>query len=352
MSLSDTLVVTGAPGWLGSRFVEALTGGFEGRPELSDAAKGAEIRCLVLPGQPADALAKSGRVRTVSGDVRDAAAAEALFAGVKPGAVVFHLAGVIHPRRSRDFDDINVRGTMNVLEAAARAGAKRAVVMSSNSECGCNPTRDGIFDESSPYHPYLGYGRSKMRMEQGVRALHASGRLATTIIRSPWFYGPGQPPRQTLFFTMIRDGKAPIVGDGENRRSMAFVDSIAQGLMLAALSPKAAGETFWIADEVPYTMNQVVDTVERLLEGEFGIPCAHKRMKLPDFASEIAYGVDRTLQALGMYNQKFHVLSEMNKTIACSIQKAKEQLGYRPLCALEEGMRRSLRYCREQGLLR
>jgi nucleoside-diphosphate-sugar epimerase len=73
---------------------------------------------------------------------------------------------------------------------------------------------------------------------------------------------------------------------------------------------------------------------------------------LPSVASEVALLTDWELQKLGLYQQKIHVLSEMNKTIACSVEKAKRELGYRPGVALEEGMRRSLRWCIEQKLLK
>src|SRR4029450_8546644 len=102
-----------------------------------------------------------------------------------------------------------------------------------------------------------------------VAEIQAGGRLETVVIRAPWFYGPFQPPRQTLFFTMIRAGKAPIVGGGGNLRSMAYTDNLAQGTLRAARVEQAAGRTYWIADRRPYAMNEVVDTVERLLESEF-----------------------------------------------------------------------------------
>ena len=97
-------------------------------------------------------------------------------------------------------------------------------------------------------------------------------------------------------------------------------------------------------------MNEVLDTIERLLENEFGQKCAHKRMKLPGFASEVALMMDATLQSLGLYHQKIHVLSEMNKTIACSVGLAEKELGYKPTVALEEGMRRSMQWCVQQGI--
>jgi nucleoside-diphosphate-sugar epimerase len=72
---------------------------------------------------------------------------------------------------------------------------------------------------------------------------------------------------------------------------------------------------------------------------------------LPGTAATVAGMMDAAIQATGFYNQKLHVLSEMNQTIACSVQKAKDEIGYRPAIALEEGMRRSIRWCLDQGMV-
>jgi nucleoside-diphosphate-sugar epimerase len=130
---------------------------------------------------------------------------------------------------------------------------------------------------------------------------------------------------------------------------MSYVDNTSLGLLLAAATDQAAGQTYWIADERPYTMNEIVDTVEELLEREFGLEVAHDRMRLPSVASEVALAVDATLQRVGLYHQKVHVLSEMNKTIACSVAKARSELGYRPAIELREGMRRSIEWCIANG---
>ena len=349
MNLQTNLVlVTGATGWLGSRLVESLVRGLPEHHLLEQPRADLRIRCLALPGQDTAALRKiSKHIEVVAGDVRNSADCAHLCEGAK-GAVIFHTAGMIHPRRVREFYEINRDGTANLLDAAIRAGIKRAVIVSSNSPCGCNPHPDHLFDELSPYHPYMNYGRSKMEMELAVK--QRASEIETVLIRAPWFYGPNQPPRQTLFFRMVRDGKGPIVGDGTNLRSMAYVDNLCQGLLLAATVERAAGQIYWIADRQPYTMNEVIDTVERLLETEFGQKCAHKRMRLPGLASEVACVVDFALQSLGLYHQKIHVLSEMNKTIACSVAKAEKELGYRPTVELEEGMRRSLRWCVDSGI--
>jgi nucleoside-diphosphate-sugar epimerase len=346
--IQSPILVTGANGWLGSRLVESLGRGLPQPETLRQPDSQAPIRCLVLPGQDTTPLKKiSSRVEIIVGDIRRPADCERFCAGAQD-AVLFHTAGMIHPRRVREFYAINRDGTANLLEAAIRAGVRRAVIVSSNSPCGCNPHPDHLFDEQSPYHPYLNYGRSKMEMELAVK--HLADRIETVIVRAPWFYGPNQPPRQTLFFKMIRDGKAPIVGNGQNLRSMAYVDNLCQGLLLAAQVERAKGQTYWIADRRPYTMNEIVDTVERLLETEFGQKCAHKRLRLPGFASSIAYAMDATLQSLGFYHQKIHVLSEMNKTIACSVAKAERELGYHPTVGLEDGMRRSIQWCLDQGM--
>ncbi len=347
--MSPLAIVTGAPGWLGTRLVDVLRNGLPDVPGLEAPLGDRAIRCLVLPGGDASALHAIGRVEIVEGDVRDPEAVARLCAGAK-GATLFHVAAVIHPTHgAKEFTQVNVDGTRHVTEAAEREGVRRLVYVSSNSPIGTNPSPDHVFDESSPYHPYMGYGASKKAAEEIVLAASSRGAIETVIIRPPWFYGPGQPPRQALFFQMIRDGKAPIVGGGENRRSMAYIDNICQGLLLCERVEQAKGGTFWIADRRPYTMNEIVDTIEAVMEKDFGVKVAHKRMRLPGIASGVAYVLDAMIQGVGAYHQKLHVLSEMNKTIACSVAKAEKELGYDPKIELAEGMRRSIRWMLDHG---
>ena len=68
---------------------------------------------------------------------------------------------------------------------------------SSNSPAGVSRDPTTRFDESSPYRPYMAYGRSKKLMEDDLNAAHASGAVETVILRPCWFYGPEQPPRQS-----------------------------------------------------------------------------------------------------------------------------------------------------------
>jgi nucleoside-diphosphate-sugar epimerase len=243
---------------------------------------------------------------------------------------------------------VNDQGTRNIVEAAA--AARRVVVMSSNSPIGASRDPREVFDEGTPYRPYMGYGRSKEAAELWMRSRIASGQgPALTIVRAPWFYGPEQPARQTLFFSMIKDGKFPLMGRGENRRSLGYVDSLAYGILLAAEADTAAGRIYWLADERPYPMYEIIDTVRSVLRDDFGFTVKPDTIHAPAVISDLARVADAGLQALGLYHQKIHVLSEMNLTIACSIERARKELGYRPLTNLREGMRRSIAWVLEHG---
>jgi nucleoside-diphosphate-sugar epimerase len=350
MKPANLVIITGANGWLGKRLAGLLSARRFDHPALREMPSGLRLRCLILPDESGAVLgAPDGRIEVMRGDLRNPADCKVLCEDAA-GALLIHTAGVIHPRRVKDFYSVNVDGARNLIHAAESAGVKRLVAVSSNSPAGCNPHPDHVFDEFSLDRPYMNYGRSKLLMEKLVGEAEKRGVLETAIVRPPWFYGPDQPARQSLFFSMIRAGKAPIVGSGDYPRSMSYIDNLCEGIMLAATIEAARGRTYWIADRRAYTMNEVVDTVERLLEHEFAIPVRHGRLRLPGIVSGIAQFADASLQSLGLYNSKIHVLSEMNKTICCSIAKAQRELGYDPRIALEEGMRRSLRWCVDKGL--
>lgn len=344
------ILITGASGWLGRNLTRTVAERSLDIDLYREWPRDIDIRCMILPNEDPTALRFiRSRIEIMQGDIRNPADCARFCEGAK-GALLFHTAGIIHPRRVKDLYDVNVSGTRNLLSAAVGASVRRVVVASSNSPFGFNRSKERVFDESSPYNPYMNYGRSKLQMELLVKEMDEAGKIETVIVRPPWFYGPHQPPRQVLFFSMIRSGKMPIVGSGDNLRSLAYTDNLCEGLLLAGFVENARGEIYWIADARPYSMNEIVDTVERLMEQEFKFTVAHKRLRLPSIVSEVAMAADVALQSLGLYNQKIHVLSEMNKTIACSIAKAEKDLGYRPKIALEEGMRRSLAWCIEKRI--
>ena len=344
---NDRYIVTGATGWLGRRVVRALR---QGHAEMGIVGQGGRaVRILAAPGEDAADLQALG-VELVRGDLRSPDTARVLMTDSE-GATVLHLAGIIHPTGGvTDFIEVNFQGVRHVVKAAAETGVRRVVVMSSNSPIGASRNPHEVFDEASPYNPYMGYGRSKYVMERWLRQRIDVGRAPPiTIIRAPWFYGPEQPARQTKFFSMIRDGKFPLMGRGENRRSLGYVDSLTFGILLAAQAEIAAGRIYWLADERPYPMHEIISTVRAVLCDDFGMTVKPDTVHVPGIISDLARLADWGLQKAGLYNQQIHVLSEMNLTIACSINRAERELSYRPLTDLREGMRRSVASVLERG---
>jgi nucleoside-diphosphate-sugar epimerase len=340
-------LVTGAPGWLGTRLVAALSGSARGAP-ARDAAR--RVRCLVYGGTDTVRLAEAApTAEIVRGDLTSQGSLGP-FVRDAEGATVFHVAGLIHPRlRTSELHSVNVEGTRVLVDAARRAGVRRFVYVSSNSAVGMNRHREDLFDEQSLPHPYMTYGKTKRLAEEMVFAAHRRGDFEAVVVRPMWFYGPGQPARQTRFFSMVRRGLVPMVGDGSNRRSLAYVDDVCQALLLCEAAAAAAGQVYWIADGRPYAMREIIDTVELVMERDFDLSVARKRVRLPAIVSDLAWLLDRGLQACGTYNQEIHVLSEMKRTIACSIAKAQRELGYEPTVGLEEGMRRSIEWVLRTG---
>lgn len=336
-------VITGAAGWLGRALVHHLAND-EGRFRRSGT-----IRALVLDSSEADAVkAVSPNVETVVGSVTDRDSIDSLLAGLPADTDVIHTAGVIHPRTVADFFAVNATGAANVAAAAHAAGVRRLVHVSSNSPFGTNPSGGDVFRVNEPYNPYLGYGESKMQGELAVRKQVGQG-LDAVIVRPPWFYGPLQPPRQTTFFRLVRTGKFPRFGAGDQRRSMVYVDNLVQGIVRAELTEGISGRGYWIADARPYTVNEIIETVGRALRDE-GYDVKQGAMKLPVFAGRIAERADRLIQKTGRYQQQIHVMGEMAHSIACDISASRTDLGYEPDIELYDGMRRSIQWCRSEGL--
>ena len=332
-------IVTGAAGWLGTGLVSA----FAGDGEFS---RNGTIRGLVHGRDRVDHLPE--RIETVRGDVTDPASLDPLFDGIDGPVDLIHTAGVIHPTAMSQFEAVNHVGTRNVMEAALRHGVRRVVHVSSNSPFGTNGARNDRFGNDEPYHPYLGYGHSKMEAELAVLVAVDDG-LNAVMVRPPWFYGPHQPARQTTFFTLVRKGRFPVLGDGGQVRSMTYIDNLVQGVVRAELTATDPGRAWWIADAEPYTITELVETVGDALRAE-GFEVKPNRFRLPDLAGTIAEKIDTVAQRAGRYITQFHVLGEMNKTIAVDIAAARHDLGYDPRIGLAEGMRNSIRWCVEQGI--
>ena len=331
-------VISGAPGWLGTSLAETVVRGASFRSISTEPRK---VRCIAQRGvDPAPLTALGDNVEVVQADLRDSRSVRGL---CDDADTVFHCAGIIHPRRIHELFDINVSGTQHLLNQAIEAGAKRFIFVSSNSPAGLNASPTTLMEEQDPPRPYLNYGLSKLQAEWLVNDAFRAGKIETVIVRPCWFYGPNQPKRQSTFFKMIKGGHPMIVGKGENLRSMSYVDNIVQAMLLAEKVEKAAGRTYWVADRRPYSFVEIIQTVAKLL----GV--AVRPLYLPRVASDMARFVDSLVQMTGLYNQEIHVAGELAATIAVSIEAAQRELGYDPEIELEEGMRRSIEWCRSHG---
>jgi len=124
-----------------------------------------------------------------------------------------------------------------------------------------------------------------------------------------------------------------------------------QGLLRAEVADKAPGNAYWVADAEPYRLRDVITTVRRALEAEGLATSGPELLRLPLSltGAKLAEKVDVVLQGRGRYLQPVHVLGELRHTIACDITRARDELGYEPAVALEEGMRASIRWCLDHG---
>jgi nucleoside-diphosphate-sugar epimerase len=140
-----------------------------------------------------------------------------------------------------------------------------------------------------------------------------------------------------------------VIGAGEQMRSMAYVGNLVQGVLRAELVATPPGRGWWIADARPYPISEIVATVGRALTDE-GFDVRPNSARLPAIVGRLAETADALIQRTGRYVQQIHVLGEMDKNIACDIGVARIELGYEPQVELYEGMRRSIRWCLDEGL--
>ena len=334
-----SIYVTGINGWLGHALKSAFEKSIEGFEKSNFFEENA--RWIGLD-RFQDNFLINNKNKFYKGDIRDLDDCNT-FLQNQESEILIHLASLIHPKVwSKDFDEVNIKGTLNLVKAAKKNGIKKIIYVSSNSPIGCNLNNQVPFLEDSEYNPYLGYGKSKMEAE---KIIQDSG-INFTILRAPWFYGPFQPYRQILFFKLIASGKFPIFGSGQNLRSMVYTENLIQGILLSITSNKSINQVFWIADPNPYSMIQIIETTRKAIANEMKVE-TKKYKHFPGVISDFAYLCDKALQTLGFYQQKIHVLSELNKNIFCNINKAQDVLDYQPKVELYRGMVNSLKWLKD-----
>lgn len=331
------VLVFGASGWLGRRLVNILIG------EQNDTGLkiSAESVALVVKTDDEKLLFDQEKTNIFVADIRDERQLANVFSS-NLFDTIFILTGIIHPSRILEFYEINYLGVSTVTEKALDYKAKSIVIMSSNSPFGFNNSESAPFNNFSEYRPYQNYGKSKMLMEQKIASFNTE-KSSISVIRSPWFYGPGQPSRQKKFFSMVKNGIFPIYCEGNYLRSMAYLDNIIQGLILAANKKKSGVNFYWIADKKPYKFTEIIETIQKIFENEFNISVKKRKFVLPTFLKPAAQFADTLIQKSGFYSEKIHVFSELGEHIFCDIFQSEKDLGYRPKVSLYEGMFNSIK---------
>lgn len=224
-------MVTGATGFVGSHLADALR------------RRGDEVTVLARSAGKAETLASLG-LRVIIGDLHDSGA---LRRAVEGQDVIFHVAGLVAAENEAEFIRANRDGTARVVEAAARDGRPRFLLVSSMAAAGpASPGRPLVGGE--PPKPVTAYGRSKLAAEVVV----SGSGLPWTIVRPPTVYGPRD--REVLkLFRLARFGVAPVFGDGSQELSAIHAADLARALLAACESHVTTGKTYYACHPEVFT---------------------------------------------------------------------------------------------------
>jgi nucleoside-diphosphate-sugar epimerase len=258
---------------------------------------------------------------------------------------VIHLAAAQHEANVPDeyFFDVNVNGTQTLLDASRSAEVKRFVY---GSTIGVYGESDGSqqLDEHTPPRPVNVYGRSKLRAEEVVNSFGEG--LETSIVRISETYGPGDFRLLKLFRALNR-GRFLIIGSGMNRRQVVHVQDLVRGLMLAATSPAAVGQTFVMAGAEIMTTRDMV----RQVAGALGRAPPPWRVPMwPFLAAALVF--EHTLSPLGIQPPLHRRrLDFFRKSFVFSTAKAQRLLDFSPSIAFQDGTVETANWYREHGYL-
>ncbi len=327
------IAITGGTGFIGSRLALRLLD------------RGHQVRIIGLANQPVE-KDNAARVAAAGGEVCLASVTDrpALAAALAGAEIVFHLAAAQHEANMADdhFVEVNVRGTENMLEAAAAAGVRRFVHGSTIGVYGSGA--GGVLDEESPTRPDNNYGRTKLQGEAAVADF--AGRLSTVIIRISETFGPGDR-RLLKLFRGIHRRMFFVIGPGRNLHHLVYIDDLIDGLWLAATHEAAVGQTFILTGREPVTTGDMV----REIAAAVGAPVPRLRLPLPPFLW-LAALLEGLLRPLGIQPPLHRRRMDFfRKSFAFSIDRAASQIGYVPRIAFAEGAHQTAAWYREEGLI-
>ncbi|MCX6375002.1 MAG: NAD-dependent epimerase/dehydratase family protein [Armatimonadetes bacterium] len=324
------VLVTGATGFAGSHLTRRLLD------------EGQDVRILVRPTSDASGLELSG-AEIARGDVTDADSVRRAVDGVE---VVYHLAALFRRAKFPDADyrAVNYDGTLNLLQAALDAGVRRFIHCSTVGVLGHieNPAAN----EETPYNPGDIYQVSKCEAEKAALGFHRERGLPVVVIRPAGIYGPGDL-RWLKLFRAISRRRFVMLGSGTTLIHWVYISDLIDAFRLAAESPNAVGKVYIAAGERYVTLNELVETIAKSLN----VP--PPKLHIPVGPVRILSGVCEDLcRALRIEPPIFRRRVDFFiKDRAFDITKARADLGYAPKVDLPEGVSRTARWYKEQGLL-
>lgn len=306
-------LVTGGAGFIGSHIVQRLLTEGNSVCVLDNFSSGKEENLSFVKDYPLNA----NRYTLIKGDIRDFPACQKACQNIE---VVFHQAALRSVPKSLDnpfdFNEVNINGTLNMLEAAKQEKVKRLIFASSSAIYG--ETEE--FPEKETDLPRLisPYALTKLAGEYYCRVYSRHYDLSTVCLRYFNVFGPRQSLDDEYAVVIpkfinciLKDEAPPIFGDGKQSRDFTYIDNVVEANLLSATNSVTSGQVFNIANGRDNTVLALVDLLNKII----GKPIS------PQFKPIRQGDVFRTL---------------------ADISKAEELLGYKPNVNFEEGLRLSL----------
>lgn len=328
-------LVTGASGLLGSHIVEQLRR--RGRP----------VRVLLRRAADRAWLATQN-VAFADGDLSDPASLAAACDGV---TTVYHAAARVGDWGPwEDFVRVSIDGTRHLIDAAIAARVRRFVHVSSISAYGHRNGVGLVLDETAPLgrnvYRWSYYTRAKVEAEHIVWDRHRAGKIEVSVIRPSWIYGPRDRTTIGRIVNLIRRGRQRLLGDGDNRLNTVYAGNVAECCILAADSPRAAGEAYNASHDGVITQRQYVNLIAQTLG------CQPVTAQVPYGA---AYRVAFVLECFGhlFHTSKPPMITRygvwlMGRRSFFECTKAREQLGWQPTVTYEVGVPATVRWFLEK----
>ena len=321
--VSGRVAVTGANGFIGRNVVRHLHGA------------GWEVRAIVRPGRECalpDGVELAPAQFVAADLVRAAAGTE----------VVIHAAGRTRAATTRQFETANVEVTRQVARAAVELGA-RLVHVSSQAAAGPG-TLERPRSEDDPPCPLTAYGWSKLAAEDVVKT---SRHLRWTIVRPALVYGPADPNALALFRLARRGIALQVPRSPTTAYTFVHVDDVARGIEAAATAVAAEREVFFLGHPRSNTADTLADTLERVM----GRPC--RRVRIPYALLRVAAAVGDVAMCCGrpLALDRARLTELMAEGWVCSVEKARDRLGFSARIGLLEGFVATAAWYARQGLL-